>query len=38
MFIIDFNNLFIKKIDKNNIRLIRICITNSNGVYDSQNM
>ena len=37
MFIIDFNNLIIKKIDKNNFRLIRICNTNSNRVYDRHN-
>ncbi len=37
MFIIDFNDFVIKKIDKNNIRLVRICIANSNGVYDRHN-
>jgi hypothetical protein len=37
MFIIDFNDLFIKKLNKNNIRLVRICVTNSNGVYDRHN-
>ncbi len=29
MFIIDFNDLIIKKIDKNNFRLVRICVANS---------
>jgi hypothetical protein len=37
MFIIDFNDLFIKKIDKSNIRLIIICVANSNRVYDRYN-
>ena len=37
MFIIDFNDLIIKKIDKNNFRLVRICVANSNGVYDRHN-
>ncbi len=37
MFIIIFNDLIIKKIDKNNFRLVRICNTNSNRVYDRHN-
>jgi hypothetical protein len=37
MCIIGFHDLFIKKIDKNNIRLVRICVTNSNGDYDRHN-
>jgi hypothetical protein len=34
MFITNFNDLFIGKINKNNFRLVRICNANSNGVYD----
>ncbi len=37
MFIINFNDLITNKIDKNNIRLVRICVANSNGVYARHN-
>ncbi len=37
MFIFAFNNLITNKIDKNNIRLVRICNANSNGIYDRHN-
>jgi hypothetical protein len=29
--------MFINKMNKNNIRLVRICNANSNGVYDKHN-
>ncbi len=37
MFIIDFNDFDINKSIKNNFRLVRICNTNSNRVYDRHN-
>ncbi len=37
MFIISFNDLFINKMNKNNFRLVRICVANSNKVYDRHN-
>ncbi len=37
MFIIDFNDFLINKMNKNNFRLVRICNTKSNGVYDRHN-
>ncbi len=37
MFITSFNDFIIGKMNKNNFRLVRICVANSNGVYDRHN-